>query len=304
VGAASGKIIKIWNMADGKELAAIAAPADVRSLSLSPDKTKLAVGGADNLTRVYDVPGGKEQQFFAQDEPVAAVVFDTKNTGIISAGGKTPRLDTLSITRVIPAAQGPLFALTMAPNNTHVLTGGVDKQVKFWNLANGANDRSLPAGSEAIRAIAVSKNNQLIAVATADQMTRIYNAADSKELGNVKATGQVRSLNFAPNNTVLAAGCADKSLHAWSVAFTPGQTLPADFLKPIQSFAHDDAVTEITFAADNATLFSSSLDKSVRAWKLASPAPTRNFPHPNIVDAVAFHPTLPQVASGGHHGKI
>jgi WD40 repeat protein len=302
--AASGKIIKVWNVADGKELAAITAPADVRSLALSPDKTKLAVGGADNLTRVFDVPGGKEQQFFAQDEPVTAVVFDTKNTGIVSAGGKTPRLDTLSVTRVIAVANGPLFALTMGPNNTHVLAGGVDKQVKFWNLANGANDRSLPAGAEAVRAIAVSKNNQLIAVATADQMIRVYNAADSKELGNVKASGQVRGLTFAPNNLVLAAGCADKSLHAWSAAFAPGQPLPPDFLKPIQSFTHDDAVTEIAFAADNATLFSGSLDKSVRAWKLASPTPTRNFPHPNIVDAVAFHPTLPQVATGGHDGKI
>jgi WD40 repeat protein len=32
--------------------------------------------------------------------------------------------------------------------------------------------------------------------------------------------------------------------------------------------------------------------------------PTKNFPHPNIVDAVAFHPTAAQLATGCHDGKV
>ena len=39
----------------------------------------------------------------------------------------------------ISASPGPTHALALTPNGTHVLTGGSDKLVKLWNVANGAN---------------------------------------------------------------------------------------------------------------------------------------------------------------------
>src|SRR5262249_32348373 len=119
--AAGAKTVKVFSAGDGKELATITSPADVRSLSLSPAKTKLAVGTPDKTARVYELPAGKELQFFAQDDEVSAVVFDTKNTGVISAGGKTSRHDTLSIARTVPVSAGPIHALALTGNNTHVL---------------------------------------------------------------------------------------------------------------------------------------------------------------------------------------
>ncbi len=60
----------------------------------------------------------------------------------------------------------------------------------------------------------------------------------------------------------------------------------------------------MVFAADNVTLWSAGTDKMVRGWKVAGDTPVRNFPHPNHVDSVAFHPTAPTLASGGHDGKV
>src|SRR5262249_4516982 len=107
-----------------------------------------------------------------------------------------------------------------------------------------------------------------------------------------------------PNNLVLLSGCADKTIQAWSANFTAGQPLPPDFLSAVQKFASPDLVLDIAAAADNATIYTGNANKSVYAWKLASPAPIRNFPHPNLVDAVAFQPGGPLIASGGHDGKI
>src|SRR5207249_11965229 len=153
-----------------------------------------------------------------------------------------------------------------------------------------------PAGPEAIKAIALAKNNLLIAVAGGKVVT-VHNAADGKELANVKTAG-VRNLTFSPNSAILAAAGTDKSLLTWNTPFVAGQPLSPDFLKPVQSLSHDEAVTDIIFAADNATMFSSSADKTVRAWRLASPVPTKNFPHPANVDVVAFHPKEAQLATG------
>src|SRR5439155_12398138 len=57
-------------------------------------------------------------------------------------------------------------------------------------------------------------------------------------------------------------------------------------------------------AADSVTFFSASADKSIKQWKFASDAPVKNFPHPNLVDAVAFDKTGTLLATGCHDGKV
>ena len=302
VGAAAGKTVTVWNIADGKQLYALTHPAEVLSLSFNQDKTRVATGAADKLTRVWELATGKELQFFPQEDAVAAVVFDGKSTGVISAGGKSAQADNLAIVRVIPASSGPLFALGMTPTGTHVLTGGVEKSVKLWNTANGANERTFTGAADSVKAITVAKANNLVAIGGADKAVRVHNFADAKQIAAVKVSGTVQALAFSPNSQALAGSLFDKSLLTWDTTFA--QPLPPSFLSPIQAFSHGDAVTDVVFAADNATLFSSSLDKKVQAWKLASPAPVKNFPHPNLVDAVAFNKDGTQVASGCHDGKI
>src|SRR5262249_18435905 len=107
---------------------------------------------------------------------------------------------------------------------------------------------------------------------------------------------------FTPNNAALAA-CTDKSVLTWNTVFTVNQPLPPDFLKPLQTFTHEGA-TDTVFAADSATLFASSLDKSVKVFKVASDTPTKNFPHPAEVYSVAFHQSGTQLATCGRDGKV
>ncbi len=304
VGAAAGKIIKVWNSADGKEVLTLTLPAEALSLSFSVDKTKIAVGTADKVTRVFETSTGKEVQFFPQDDAVAAVAFMPQNNAVVSAGGKTPRVDTLANARILSADAGPLYSLAVTPNGSHVLSAGADKVVKMWNTGSGANERSFVGAGGPLRSVAVAKNNVLIAAGGDDQTVRVYNLNDAKEMGNVKAAAAVKTLAFTPNNLALAGLCANNSVTAWSVNLTPGQPLPEDFLKPVQNFASPDAIFDLAVAADNATLYTGSGNKSLQAWKLASPVPTRNFAHPNHVDAVVFQPGGSLLVSGCHDGKI
>lgn len=304
VAVASGKTLKVWNVADGKDVLNVNHPADVLSFSFSVDKTKVATGAADKLTRVFDVAGGKELQFFPQDDAVSGVVFLPPNNAIVSAGGKTPRVDTLAISRVIAADAGPVHGLALNPPGTHVLTAGADKNVKMWNLANGNLEKTFAGAGASVRSIAVAKNNTLVAAGGDEGVVRVYNVADGKELGVVKATGPVKTLTFTPNSAIVVAACADKSLLSWNVPFQAGQPLSPDFLKTVQNFAAADVINDLTIAADNATIFTAGANKAVHAWKLASPNPTRNFPHPNNVDAVAFQPNGVLFATGCHDGKV
>src|SRR5205814_1444300 len=127
VGAAAGKTLHVWNLADSKEVLALAHPADVTSLSFSADKTKIVTGAADNLARVWDVATGKELQAYPQTAPVRAVAFLPDNAHLITAADKTAAVHTVSATRMIPAAAVPIHGLTITPNGSHVLTAADDK---------------------------------------------------------------------------------------------------------------------------------------------------------------------------------
>lgn len=303
IGVAASKTLTIWNLADGKETAVLKHPADVASFSFSADKTRLVTGAADKLTRLWDLATGKELQFFPQDDAVVAVHLTPQNA-IVSAAGKSARLDTPAAVRAIQADVQPLTCLAVAPNGTHVLTGGADKLVKLWNLANGQMERPLGGATDVVKAVAVSKNNQLVAAGGADQTVRVYNFADGKEVDKVKADAVVQALQFTPNNLALIASCGDKTMRAWGTPFTPGQPPPPEFLKSIQNFTTPAPIQDLAVAADNATFYAAGLDKTVQVWKLASTSPIQSFPHPNIVDCLAFDAKSQIIASGCHDGKI
>ncbi|HXG12116.1 MAG TPA: PQQ-binding-like beta-propeller repeat protein [Gemmataceae bacterium] len=328
--AAAGKVVKVWNAADGKELLTLTHPADVTAVSYTADKARLATGAADGLTRVWDVATGRLLESFRQGGAVRAVAFHPNNTTVISGCAPSPlplspkgeksegivAVNVLSAARVIPASSAAVRGLALTPNGSHILTAGADKTVKLWNIASGANERTFGGAAEPLNAVAVSRNGALVAAGGAERRVRIHNFADGKELTVLQAPGVVRRLAFSPNNQTLAAACEDGSLPTWNVVYNAGQPLPADFGKPLQTYAHESppppsppageraAITDVVFAADSLTFYSGGMDRTARAWKFASDTPTRNFAHPNLVDAVAFNPAGTQLATGCHDGAV
>src|SRR5262249_49049848 len=124
------------------------------------------------------------------------------------------------------------------------------------------------------------------------------------QVGSFKAPGPVRGLAFSPNNQILLTASEDKTIVATNVVYNPGQPPSPEFTKTLQTYAHGAAALDVVFAADNATFYSASADKTAKAWKLASENPTRVFGHPNLVDAVAFNPTSTVLATGCHDGSV
>jgi WD40 repeat protein len=185
-----------------------------------------------------------------------------------------------------------------------VLTAGADKIAKLWNLGTGAMERPFPGAAGPLRSVAISKNGLLLAAGGADQTVRVYQFADAKELGSFKVAGEVRALGFTPNNLALIASSSGKTLTAVNVPFVANQPLAKEFLEPIQNFTPADVIGDLAIAADNASIYSAGQDKAMHVWKLASPAPTRNFAYGTAVDAVAFQPNSPLLAAAGHDGKV
>src|SRR6185312_8589929 len=88
-----------------------------------------------------------------------------------------------------------------------------------------------------------------------------------------------------------------------NVVYNPGQPVPAEFGKAVQTYNDAGANAEVVFTGPGGTFYSGSSNKPIRIWKIATNTP-RNLPHPNLVDAVAFNPAGTQLATGCHDGRV
>jgi WD40 repeat protein len=301
--AAAGKDVRIWNFADGKELAKFASAADVHALSFSPDKARLLLGRADNSAALVDALTGAVLQSFAHTGPVVGVFHHPSQPQVIIASAdKSLLVHPVAVTRAIALGAGKQAGLVLSPQGERVVTIGPGKVAVSWNTGNGVKEKAFETSGDAIAA-AISKNGQLIAAAGSDGSIKLYTIADGKLIGTIAAGSPATELAFHPTLPVLVGGLANKTVTAWNIQFAAGQPLPPEFAKPIQTFPHPAAVNGIAFNAEGAFLTAAE-DKLVRRFHIAADAPFKNFQHPDLVDSVAFDETGTLLATGCHDGQL
>jgi len=305
VAVTAGKVAKAYQVSDGKELGAIAHPADVISVSFSgADRTRLITGATDNQARVWDLPTGRLLQSFAHGGAVRGVaIHPSQPLAITASSDKTATVHPIALTRVVPVSDKPLRAITVSSDATRVLLTGDGGLARAFNAANGSEERKFEGFTGAVRAIGMSKNVQVVAAAGADRTIRIYTFGDGKEVGTIAGPAPIRGLAFSADAKMLVGVAEDKTVTAWNIAFQPGQAVPEDFGKVIQQFAHGDAALAVA-VAEKGEIYTASADKTVKQWKVASTTPTRNFQHPNIVDGVSWSPDGKFLATACHDGIV
>jgi WD40 repeat protein len=221
---------------------------------------------------------------------------------VTASADKTVSVQPLVLNRVA-ALPKPPRAILATPDSARVVVAGDDGAAHVINAANATEERKIEGPTGPTYALALSKNAQVLAAAGADKTVRLYTFNDGKEVGTIAASAPVRGLAFNADAKLLAGVADDKTVTGWGVAFQPGQPLPEDFGKTVQQFAHGDAATAAAFT-DKGELFTGSADKTVRQWKVAANVPTRNFQHPNLVDAVAWSPDGKLLATACHDGIL
>ncbi len=303
--AATGKTLKLWQMTDGKELPMPLQSAEVTQLAFSADRTRLAVGLANNSVAIITVATGLTEQVIFHTGAIAGVAFHPSLPQVIVASAdKTISITPLVLAKQIsdPAAYGGVFAGT--PSGANTLSSGTAKGVAFANAGSGTKERTF-GDATGITAIAAHKNGQLVAVAHGPEPTiTVYNFGDGAVLGTWKTAGKVTDLAFHPTAPALASIRADNKAILWNVFTEAGQPLPSEFGKPMLELPHPAAVKGLSFISDGGTILTGCDDKQVRVWKFVSDQPSFTLAHPNIVHCAAFDKTGKFVATGCQDGQL
>lgn len=298
---AIGKEIVLWNTADGKDAGKLTQPADVTSLSFNADKTRLLVGRADNLAALVDVKDGTVIQTVTHAGAVKGVLAHPSTPAMITASAdKTVVITPITVQKAIPLG-GKVGGLVLSPDNQRVVSVGPGKECVTWNLANGMKEKAFEAGGDATAA-AFTKDAQRLAVAGADGSVRLYTTGDAKLIGSFAAGGPVTELAFHPTAPQLV-GTLKNAASVWTVAFQPGQPVPPEFGRVIQTFPHPKGVASPAFSGDG-HFYTAGEDNQVRRFRIASDVAVKNLAHPNLVDCVAFDDTGNLLATGCHDGIL
>jgi WD40 repeat protein len=166
---------------------------------------------------------------------------------------------------------GPVSKLIFSRDGKELITVSLDKTIRTWDLATGAERRVLhpPIGSGLdgeLHAAALSHDGRTLAVggigvATNKSRPIYLISMDTGRMGPVLKghTNNIKDLAFSPDGARLASCSFDKTARIWDLSVNRCEQVLS---------GHEAGVMSVAFSADGRRLATASFDKICRIWSV------------------------------------
>jgi WD40 repeat protein len=265
-------IVKLWDLAGQRELAAV--PGAGRPVAFSPDGRILATGSGPAAGRPADFP----------TRPAV-------------------KLWDVATRREIAALPAVVSSLSFSSDGKTLAVVGSDSRVRLWDVGTRRVVATLRGHQDRVLCVAFSPDGKTLASGSKDFTTRLWEVAprgpDSREARAVTLrgySGYIGSLAFSPDGKILASGNGDNTVQLWEIR-TKRQ------LAALRT--HRGMVEAVAFAPDGKRLATVGTDSTVKIWDVATSREMATLRgHKGYVEAVAFSPNGRTLASGGGDGTV
>lgn len=232
---------KVWDWDNGELLKSIDFPAEVVSVSFSPDGQILAVGGVDEpqnqLRRaaVWTVSVGSWNPLLKFPEYTNMSAMAYSPDGHTLVGGGTSRnvlvwktSDGATLFRLSHAHQ--VGDATISPDGSTVATATCETVVNtectegavwLWNLSTGGFIKRLADFPTIVTRVAFSPDGSFLIAGARGGMLRVYSTSNYEPWFESTSPGGVEALTFSPDGRLLATGGANGEVHLWKVVYRP-----------------------------------------------------------------------------------
>ncbi|KAH3725680.1 WD repeat-containing protein 3-like [Dreissena polymorpha] len=246
---------------------------DVRTLAFSSDNTALLSASSESV-KVWNRTSLQCIRTMSCDYALCSL-FAPGDRHII-LGTKSGKLQVFdigsgSLLEDIAAHSGSVWSICMAPDKRGLISGGADKQVKFWNFELVADEQNPTASKqlslahmrtlqmdEDVLCVRCSPDQRLLAVSLLDNTVKVFFLDTLKFFLSLYGHKlPVLCMDISADSTLLVSGSADRNIKIWGLDF-------GDCHKSI--FAHDDSVTCVQFIAKTHLFFSGGKDNKIKEW--------------------------------------
>src|SRR5262249_45987598 len=138
-----------------------------------------ATAGYDKIIRLWDMSPSMNPQF--SPYLLSAIPWG-RRPGIVPIMQGLEYYRLTREMRELPGHTGEIQALVFAPGGKLLISGGLDRTIRFWDPHAGKGVRQLEASLGPVHSLAVSKDGQLLATGDEHNMVRLWELNTSKEL--------------------------------------------------------------------------------------------------------------------------
>jgi WD40 repeat protein len=174
----------LWDLEDDKAVWTIKAEqtGNVGIMAVSPDGKQLLTGGHELVLR--DVGSGRVLKVILENDDDQIKILKRCPTAIAFL----PKALRDQVTRLTEDLQHCPSAITFLPDGKRALTGGVDGDLKVWNLARGRVERELigPGAPATVEAVAVSADGKLAVTAGEGQTLKLWDLEQGRLIRALK----------------------------------------------------------------------------------------------------------------------
>ncbi|HND55114.1 MAG TPA: WD40 repeat domain-containing protein, partial [Pirellulaceae bacterium] len=185
------------------------------SVAYSPDGTRIAATCGDGSYRVYQAADGRPLESASSRGGATSAVWLSATPAVGNVPGMPDRLlvggddgqaalVTPTLLRLFAGHAGAVNGVVFTPDGQTLLSGGVDKSVRLWNVANAQVVRALSGPTDAITGVTISGDGTRVAAVGLDKQVRVWNFADGAVVATLPAPTPVRRLVASPDGTRFA----------------------------------------------------------------------------------------------------
>ena len=274
--------VKLWDVKKKEKIISIDNPeAEVETLAVSPDGTILAAALYKRITgpiQILDAVNGREiTTISGHAGSVYALCFSPDGKTLASAGrdeqiklwdaargvntGTLQERDSLSIlfSKVTGEDKRNVFALAFTPDGKHLVSGGQDRTLKLWDVANRELIKEWKRSLE-IKALTFNPDGTRLACALKDKFLEIRDFPSMNLLHELSIhEGHVFAAAFSPGGRRLATGGTDNVIKLWDAETMKCLAVLKD---------HNGIINSLDFSPDGTLLASGSGDATIMLWNM------------------------------------